>query len=90
MFAITFADGSTIKIDSSTRIYAWISLDSKNGDDCYYLQNSFSGTINDAELSTSNRIIGIPGLIGSTDWIAFDDPNNVYKTSSVVNVKAID
>lgn len=91
MIKVTLSDGTEFKINKTTRITAWKSLDSEPTKQPYYGEQVFNGSINDGtEIGTSNPLVGISGLLGSTDWFSIDNGHTLLKTSAVVSLSITD
>lgn len=91
MIKITFADGSTKNINKLTDLSAWKSADADPKKGAYYEEMVFHGSYNDGtEIATSDPLVGISGLLGSTDWFSIGKDKTLYKTTSVVKLELID
>lgn len=91
MIKVTLSNGTELKINKTTKIAAWESLDSVPGKKPYYGEEAFNGTIDDGtEIGTSDPLVGISGLLGSVDWFSIDSGQTLIKTSAVVSLELID
>lgn len=87
---VEFLDGDAISIDSSTKIKAWRSLVPTKEDNLFYLAMCFEGCYQDGtQIGTCDPVVGIQGLIGTTDWLQFGNEKRHIKTSAIKSVTLV-
>ncbi|MGQ2374607.1 hypothetical protein [Companilactobacillus zhachilii] len=51
-----------------------------------YLRQIFEGNLGSPEISTSEKAVGLAGLLAYADYFTINDVPSYYKTSSIVSI----
>lgn len=88
---ITFSNNEELTINEDTHLFAWNSDDAATYKAGYYATMVYEGSNYDGtEIGTVDQVVGLQGLFGSVDWFATrENPETVYKTSSIVSLKSL-
>lgn len=85
---INFIDGFHVEIDDKTLVQAWTSESGNNSQE-FYTSQVFDGSRYDGTgIATSNPVVGLQGLLGSSDWFTINgDTSIIYKTTAILSLE---